>query len=347
MAYAATMTFQRSMRASRFTEALNAFFPSDKNKSTTLRTQSIGKDIVELSPYNEIRRTISQFRKQISTESELNVSLTLPSDEIENSGESKGFQLDKDLDMMLHMVSKDDEDYRRMKAEFKKLYSETVSAHSQKSQQVRSPEIGKQSSISIAQDSMRQSSSRIDVKFKQGKSRELTPSEMGIIEVDPLVLDIAGDGLNLTKAGEGGFFDINADGKVDNTAWVQGDDAMLVYDKNGNGIIDNGKELFGDQNGSKDGFAELAKYDANKDGKISFLDPIYKALKLYQDINADGKIEKNELKSLDEMGIKSLSLNFVKNSAKLNGNSMLLSGSFEKNDGTIGHLADVMLGYKK
>lgn len=122
---------------------------------------------------------------------------------------------------------------------------------------------------------------------------------------------------------------------------------MLMYDRNGNGSIDDGSEVFGEQNGAANGFAELAKYDSNKDSKINFLDPVFKALKLYRDLNGDGKVAKNELSSLTEMGIKSLNLNFVRTSADINGNSLVLNGSFERQNGSTGQLADVLLGYRQ
>jgi hypothetical protein len=170
--------------------------------------------------------------------------------------------------------------------------------------------------------------------------------ELGIKKADPLVLDLAGDGINLTKAGQGAIFDITADGKLDSTAWVQGDDALLAYDRNGNSKIDDGSELFGDQNGAENGFIELSKHDQNKDNRIDRLDPIFKALKLYQDINGNGKIDEGELFSLEDKGIKALNLNFVHTNREINGNSLLLSGNFEREDGSEGLLADVLLGYR-
>ena len=171
--------------------------------------------------------------------------------------------------------------------------------------------------------------------------------ELALQGCDPIVLDLGGEGIQLTEAGKGANFDINADGIMDKTAWVKGNTAMLVYDKNGNNAIDNGSELFGDQNGAKDGFKELAKYDSNNDGKIDSKDTIYKNLKLYRDLNGDGKMQANEFNTLQEMGIKSLSLECRDADDDVNGNSIVLRGSFEREDGTKGEMADAIFGYSE
>jgi len=171
--------------------------------------------------------------------------------------------------------------------------------------------------------------------------------ELALKGCDPIVLDLGGEGIQLTEAGKGANFDINADGIMDKTAWVKGNTAMLVYDKNGNNAIDNGSELFGDQNGAKDGFKELAKYDSNKDGKIDSKDSIYKNLKLYRDLNGDGKMSANEFNTLQEMGIKSLNLEARDCDDDVNGNSIVLRGSFEREDGTVGEMADAIFGYSE
>ncbi len=171
--------------------------------------------------------------------------------------------------------------------------------------------------------------------------------ELALQGCDPILLDLSGEGIQLTEAGKGANFDINADGIMDSTAWVKGNTAMLVYDKNGNNVIDDGSELFGDQNGAKDGFKELAKYDSNKDGKIDNKDTIYKNLKLYRDLNGDGKMQANEFNTLQEMGIKSLSLEARDCDDDVNGNSIVLRGSFEREDGTKGEMADAIFGYSE
>ena len=115
---------------------------------------------------------------------------------------------------------------------------------------------------------------------------------------DPLVLDLDGDGLETVGLNLASpvYFDHNADGIKTGTGWVKSDDAFLVLDRNGNGIIDDGRELFGDAtplNGkgtldpsagiAAQGFAALAKEDTNLDGVVNAADARFGALRLWRD----------------------------------------------------------------
>lgn len=93
--------------------------------------------------------------------------------------------------------------------------------------------------------------------------------------IDPLVLDLDGDGIETTTLdGSSSFFDLDNNGLAENTSWVGADDGLLALDKNNNGLIDNANELFGDQTLLSDGttyassgFAALAEHDLNKGRK--------------------------------------------------------------------------------
>ncbi|HCJ41130.1 MAG TPA: hypothetical protein DHV89_06260, partial [Ruminococcus sp.] len=94
-------------------------------------------------------------------------------------------------------------------------------------------------------------------------------------------------------------------------------DGILAVDKNGNGTIDNGSEVFGDsfvlENGetAKNGFEALSQYDENGDGVIDAKDAAYSQLRVWIDENGDGISQENELYTLTQMGVKSISLDFV------------------------------------
>lgn len=374
MAIAASILSQRFMRASRFSQAVDALFKKDNTK-TAARQSDLEKDLLELSPMNQMRQTITRFRSQ-TTVSELNLKLTVSSDKPLETG-SADPKIERDLDLMLRMISKDEKEYETLKARFEKLLRQaqgatstgeeaapvaaeaSVEASAESNAVVSSSTSGNiatgRQSQALTTEEMsaslaRRNSYELNLKFRQNTSVEerigISLEELGIKKVDPLVLDLDGKGIQLTEAGKGAIFDVTADGKLDSTAWVKGNTALLTYDRNGNGVIDNGSELFGDQNGAADGFEELGKYDTNGDRKITILDPIFKALKLYRDLNGDGKMSKNEFSSLSELGIKALNLNFMRTSADINGNSLILNGSFEREDGSTGQLADVLLGYR-
>ncbi len=123
------------------------------------------------------------------------------------------------------------------------------------------------------------------------------------------------------------------------------DDGLLVMDRDGDGIIENGGELFGDQtilqNGQKatDGFEALAQWDGNADGKIDIDDAVWSQLKIWQDLDGDGYSSPDELFSLDEAGVKAINLNHTDTSTPDgNGNTLIQQGTFVRSDDTTGNV---------
>ncbi|WP_413287896.1 hypothetical protein [Bdellovibrio sp. HCB337] len=103
---------------------------------------------------------------------------------------------------------------------------------------------------------------------------------------------------------------------------------FLALDKDENGKIDNGSELFGDINGFEDGFKNLAFYDSNKDNIIDEKDKVFSSLKLWNDKNGDGRCQKSEVKKISDMGVSSISLTYI-NATRFAGNSGKILGPGE------------------
>lgn len=141
----------------------------------------------------------------------------------------------------------------------------------------------------------------------------------------PVLVDVFGDGFSLTDPVNGVTFDLNNDGVAEQLSWTSSDsdDSFLALDRNNNGTIDNGSELFGNftpqpnppVGQARNGFLALAECDksfngGNEDGRISSSDAVLASLLLWQDRNHNGISEASELVSLQSAGITTIDLDY-------------------------------------
>ncbi len=155
------------------------------------------------------------------------------------------------------------------------------------------------------------------------------------VPVDPLILDIGKDGFNIERKKYGAYFDLNCDGFAEKINWTTRD-AILALDLNGNGIIDNGREVFGDYHEigdnitAKNGFEALSHYDSNEDGVINEEDEVFDNLKIWIDENSNGISESNELKTLIESDISEIDLKYIESNASTGTEALIGNTSLYK-----------------
>ena len=141
---------------------------------------------------------------------------------------------------------------------------------------------------------------------------------------DPLVIDLDGDGVTLKHVGDGVEFDLFGWGENVKMGWIGPNEAFLALDKNGNGTIDNGRELFVNFLGDKGydevatGFENLALYDradhgGNGDGQIDKRDEMYAHLLVWKDANSDGVSQPSELAPIAVAGMARITLGYQEN----------------------------------
>lgn len=150
------------------------------------------------------------------------------------------------------------------------------------------------------------------VKFAASMNNCQT-SSVTKLNIDPLLIDLSGRGIEVTSYKDNMvMFDIDGDGFLEETGWAGPNTGILVVDLNGNGIIDNIKEIVSEKfEGieAKDGFEALRRHDLNKDGVVDEKDPIFNKLRVWINKSGDGITKKEELFTLPQLGIKSIVVN--------------------------------------
>ncbi|WP_275390242.1 S8 family serine peptidase [Xenorhabdus bovienii] len=174
--------------------------------------------------------------------------------------------------------------------------------------------------------------------------------------VDPLLLDLSGNGVHMTNIRDGVLFDMDNSGTLKRSGWADRNTGILVID-DGSGQIKDASQMFSEYYGGKaglngaagekkfkDGFGALASEDANKDGVIDERDPIWSTLRVWVDGTHDAKVDAGELKTLTELGITQISVRSSDKAEVCDGNRVVASGSFTLNGETREMLAVDFLG---
>jgi hypothetical protein len=209
-----------------------------------------------------------------------------------------------------------------------------------------------------------------DIRPLAGRDRQQQCAEMGgtwngvscSLPNCPLIIDTAGDGYRLTSVEEGVRFDLDADGFPELVAWTRtgSDDAWLALDRNNNGKIDDGSELFGNHSPiypaspevtTANGFEVLKFMDSLAsgvtrvpDGRVDARDPIFSKLLLWRDLNHNGVSEPGELTRVIDERIVAIGTDY-KSSRRTDrfGNEFRQVGRLQWSDGEVAKVVDVWL----
>ncbi|MCM1180453.1 MAG: hypothetical protein NC347_09370 [Clostridium sp.] len=132
----------------------------------------------------------------------------------------------------------------------------------------------------------------VDLSMSRGFAGQMfSMKDEAVVLTDPLVINLENDNASITD--QKFYFDLDSDGKEEEISQLGAGSGFLAYDKNGDGIINDGSELFGTKSG--DGFADLAAYDRDGNGWIDENDDIFNKLKVWTK-DADGNDKLLDLK---------------------------------------------------
>jgi len=175
----------------------------------------------------------------------------------------------------------------------------------------------------------------------------LTAAQKAAYIATPIMLDLNGDGVQTLGLDAGVQFDVRANGLSMQTGWVSAQDGLLVMDRNADGNINDGSELFGsstvmaDGARAQDGYQALAALDGNGDSMINHQDAVFAQLRVWVDANSDGLSAPDELRTLNDWGIASISTQAFASAQVNKGNVLGLVSSYQTTDGQTRQAADV------
>ncbi len=183
--------------------------------------------------------------------------------------------------------------------------------------------------------------------FRPDRREEDDDEEEGESE-SPVVLDIDRDGLELVSVADSkAYFDLDGDGIDEKLGWISGGDAILVFDSNQSGSVDDRVEFafVAWKEGARTDLEGLSHFDTDGDGHLSSADAdgsfSWDQFMIWKDANGNGVSEHGELVTLTEAGIVSIGLDLKGNASEMNGNIVHQTTTFRFADGSEGTVGDV------
>lgn len=169
--------------------------------------------------------------------------------------------------------------------------------------------------------------------------------------LEPVVIDLDGDGTEFDGVADGIIFDVDGDGNMERTAWANQDDGVLVYDRNQNNELDDRSEFafsdYGDAPDATD-LEGLRHFDTNDDLVLDAQDDDFEKFKIWQDSDDDGQVSEGEMRTLTEVGIDSIALSHDEESYWSADGEVFVHGESEVRfqDGSLGVAADSAFRYE-
>ncbi len=174
--------------------------------------------------------------------------------------------------------------------------------------------------------------------------------ELDLRDTYPVVLDLTGEGINVTTIDQGVMYDMNHDGIKDASSWIGEGNGLLIYDVNQDQTVTNASEfiLTDHAPGAKTDLEALRLgFDTNQDNLFDQNDSAWNLFGVWQDANKDAVVDNGEYHTLAQLGIVSIHLMANPGSESvMNGNTVYGISSFTRSDGSVGAVADVALRYQ-
>ncbi len=205
--------------------------------------------------------------------------------------------------------------------------------------------MGSSGTIELADGRSIEFTLELELQRHHQREGELLLDKQARTLIDPLVINLTGNPDILSSASF--EFDMDSDGQMDTFSGLQQGVGFLALDRNDDGVINDGQELFGTQSGN--GFDDLALYDSDRNGWIDESDDVFQQLQVWQppSVDADGNPVEGRLLGLAEAGVGAIYLGSGEADVALKDESNQLQaqirrqGMFLTEEGDVGSIQQV------